>query len=54
MPITPTPPDRPGGERTVEDPALLRTFLLGLAEGMTASAESTDRIRADVVQIARA
>lgn len=57
MPITPTPPersDRPGGERAVEDPALLRTFLLGLAEGMTASAESTDRIRADVVQIARA
>lgn len=57
MPITPTPPDRPdrpGGERAVEDPALLRTFLLGLAVGMTASAESTDRIRADVVQIARA
>jgi uncharacterized membrane protein YjjP (DUF1212 family) len=57
MPITPTPParpDEPGGGTTVEDPALLRTFLLGLAEGMTASAESTDRIRADVVQIARA
>lgn len=55
MPITPTPPERPdAAERTVDDPALLRTFLLGLAEGMTASAESTDRIRAEVVGIARA
>ncbi|GAA4046905.1 threonine/serine exporter family protein [Agromyces indicus] len=59
MPITPTPPERPGAEgdaqqAPVDDPAVLRTFLLGLAEGMTASQESVDRIRADVVQIARA
>ena len=54
MPITPTPPDPRAEATTVQDPALLRTFLLGLAEGMTASAESTDRIRADVVEIARA
>jgi uncharacterized membrane protein YjjP (DUF1212 family)/uncharacterized membrane protein YjjB (DUF3815 family) len=55
MPITPTPPDQPGVERpTIEDPALLRSFLLGLAEGMTASAESVDRIRDEIVQIARA
>lgn len=56
MPITPTPPPSTEGDadRLVEDPALLRTFLLGLAEGMSASAESVDRIRADVMQIARA
>lgn len=59
MPITPTPPERPDAEgdahrAPVDDPAVLRTFLLGLAEGMTASQESVDRIRADVVQIARA
>jgi uncharacterized membrane protein YjjP (DUF1212 family) len=55
MPITPTPPQVPDdADRTVHDPALLRTFLLGLAEGMTASAESVDRIRTDVMQIARA
>ncbi|MGR2752590.1 threonine/serine ThrE exporter family protein [Agromyces arachidis] len=55
MPITPTPPDLPRDEdHRVEDPALLRSFLLGLAEGMTASSESVDRIRADVMQIARA
>ena len=57
MPITPTPPEPEGAEdadRTTDDPALLRTFLLGLAEGMTASAESTDRIRAEVIGIARA
>lgn len=54
MPITPTPPDAPSDTTTVQDPALLRTFLLGLAEGMTASAESTDRIRAEVIEIARA
>ncbi|MFE5670652.1 threonine/serine exporter ThrE family protein [Agromyces sp. NPDC056523] len=57
MPITPTPPvrpDQPDRGTIVDDPALLRTFLLGLVEGMTASAESTDRIRAEVVEIARA
>lgn len=54
MPITPTPPDASSDTTTVQDPALLRTFLLGLAEGMTASAESTDRIRAEVIEIARA
>ncbi len=54
MPITPTPPAASSETTTVRDPALLRTFLLGLAEGMSASAESTDRIRADVIEIARA
>ena len=42
MPITPTPPvpqDVGAADRTIDDPALLRTFLFGLAEGMTASAE---------------
>ncbi|WP_353814581.1 threonine/serine ThrE exporter family protein [Agromyces sp. SYSU T00266] len=55
MPTTPTPP--PSAEAapsTSEDPALLRAFLLGIAEGLTASDETTDRIRAEVVEVAHA
>ncbi|MGR0318902.1 threonine/serine ThrE exporter family protein [Agromyces sp. ZXT2-3] len=54
MPITPTPPDSGERTQTPADPALVRTFLLGLAEGLTASDETTDRTRAEVVAIARA
>ncbi|WP_400997323.1 threonine/serine exporter ThrE family protein [Agromyces sp. GXQ0307] len=53
MATTPTPPE--AGEPTrPADPALLRTFLLGLAEGLTASDETTDRTRAEVIAIAHA
>ncbi|GAA2034166.1 threonine/serine exporter family protein [Agromyces tropicus] len=54
MPTTPTTPDAADAESRAEDPAVLRTFLLGLAEGMTASAESTDRIRIEIIDIAHA
>ncbi|WP_438853648.1 threonine/serine exporter family protein [Agromyces sp. M3QZ16-3] len=53
-PTTPTPPEPSRSERSPGDDALIRTFLLGLAEGLTASAESTDRIRAEIIDIARA
>ncbi|MBW9093302.1 threonine/serine exporter family protein [Microbacterium jejuense] len=36
------------------DPAVLSRFLLGLAEGLTASGESVDRIRDTMAQIAKA
>ncbi|WP_430647204.1 threonine/serine ThrE exporter family protein [Agromyces sp. GXS1127] len=54
MPITPTPPPAPERERSPEDPAMLRAFLLGIAEGLTASDETTDRIQAEVVAVADA
>ncbi|RXZ49823.1 threonine/serine ThrE exporter family protein [Agromyces binzhouensis] len=53
-PTTPPPPEPSETERPPADRALIRTFLLGLAEGLTASAESTDRIRAEIIDIARA
>ncbi|WP_353826340.1 threonine/serine ThrE exporter family protein [Agromyces sp. SYSU T0242] len=43
-----------GADAPPDDPDIVRTFLLGLAEGMTASAESTDRIRTEILDIARA